>query len=310
MSAEVNNGRHGFEFDLMSLDLGALNAITCWPIQVRIAGTDIILPLAHGPHFPPFLLTRNEKCHHPYCASFFIAEQKIRIWDEALKFIFEFISKDRLSIPLLLWQYQDTEHSAYIELRYADFAPQEGELQLTFAIDKVIVYSLIFSVIPGAVVGHKTKRLIFVGGFQGRPNCRDHLNVAVQVTKGIHPNIMLMLSLQALGQFWGLDIIAGVSAKQQISANTPELMTRLEALYDQFWLNFGGTAASADRNLFFIPTMPRDKPKENSSHMRRAAKRQVARNVVYTNILRNIKLSQLNYNVGRDGAFLKQGASR
>lgn len=291
MEAGINDGRHGFEFDLKSLDLDALNSITCWPVQVRIVGTDVILPLASGQRFPPFLSTRSAKYNYPYCASFFIAEQKLRVWDESLKFIFDSVVADKWPIPRLLWQHQDDEHNAFIELRYADFAPQEGELQLTFTIDKVVVYSLIFSVVPGAVAGHKAERLIFVGGFQGRPNCRDYLKLALHVTKDIHPSIMLMLSLQALGQFWGLDIIAGVSAKQHISANTPELVTRLEALYDQFWLNFGGTEASADRNLFFIPTMPRDKPKESSSHMQRAVKRQAARNVVYTEILETIKSS-------------------
>lgn len=280
-----NQGYHGFEFDLRALDLDKLMSAKWWPVIVRIIETNIVLPLTC---FSPFLSEDKFKYHHPYLANFFTPEQRLYIYDKSIGFVFRAIIDDQFYGPGLIWQRHEAEYNAVIDLKYADYAPQEGEFQLTFSVNKTTLYSLTFSIIPGSEVGHKAAYVIFIGGFQGRPKCRDQFKIALQITKDMHPNIMLMLSLQALGQSWGLETIAAVCAKQQLSARSPELLTRLEHVYDQFWLNFGGTQLTADGNVFFMSTTPRAKPKDSNSHRQRAVKRLAARNAVYSQILDNL----------------------
>jgi uncharacterized protein VirK/YbjX len=150
-------------------------------------------------------------------------------------------SREVLSGRAYLWEAVLSGNILGIELRRSTSTSIEGELVLNFTFNRRIIFMLTFTVVPGAYFGESARPLIFIGGMQGRPACREDIRAASKLNKEIDPATMLLMALKTIGIAWNIETIAAISARYQISANALERSTERSAVYDRFWIESGGT---------------------------------------------------------------------
>jgi uncharacterized protein VirK/YbjX len=152
------------------------------------------------------------------------------------------VSKELLSGRTHFWDTTVSGNALCIDLRRSTLTAIEGELVLNFVYNGRIIFMLTFSVVPGTCFGESAWPVIYVGGLQGRPSCREDIRAASKLNREIDPATMLLMALKSIGIAWNIETIVAVAATYQVSANAVESTIDSSVIYDQFWVKSGGTA--------------------------------------------------------------------
>jgi uncharacterized protein VirK/YbjX len=180
-----------------------------------------------------------------YGARFLDKNEKYDFITFHYNFVLDWLSLERsrevLAGRAYLWETVLSGNMLGIELRRSTLTSIEGELVLNFAFNSRVIFMLTFTVVPGAYFGESARPLIFIGGMQGRPACREDIRAASKLNKEIDPATMLLMALKTIGIAWNIETIAAISARHQISANALESSKERSAVYDRFWVESGGT---------------------------------------------------------------------
>jgi len=150
-------------------------------------------------------------------------------------------SKEVLSGRAYLWKNILNGNVLGIELRRSTLTAIEGELVLNYKYNGRIIFMLTFSIVPGSYFDESTRQVIFVGGLQGRPACREDIRAASKLNREIDPATMLLVALKSIGIAWNIDMIVAISARHQISADAIENAEERFAIYDRFRIKSGAT---------------------------------------------------------------------
>jgi uncharacterized protein VirK/YbjX len=285
LKAGINDGRHGFNFDLRTLNLDAFIQNDLKQMSVRVVGTDTKLQVSS---FIPFFISKGTNLQRgPYLANFLNDQEKIDCYNTCAKFLFRKMNES-LKIPKLLWTKSVDEHCLTVVLRPADFAPLEGELSVSVLFDGNTIYSLTFSVIHGNIVGRTEPLILFIGGLQGRPNIREKITASTKISDGVHPRLLLFTAILALCEAWNMTFIAAVSAAQHFSCDTPERLKSFGKNYDRFWIEMGGMAGDAEHRTYIIPAKRNSSHVHNKKHWHRSLQRRIVRDKIQQEILRNL----------------------
>lgn len=183
---------------------------------------------------------------HGYAARFLDPAANYKFIAHHYNFALDKLSSARsralLSGQAHVWEAGSRERHLGIELRRATGTSVEGELVLNFTLNRKIIFMLTFSVFPGAYFDEPARSVIFVGGLQGRPGCREDIRMASKANDEVDPATMLLMALKAVGIAWNIETIVAVSAKYQISADALESAEARFANYDRIWMKGGGIA--------------------------------------------------------------------
>jgi uncharacterized protein VirK/YbjX len=121
-------------------------------------------------------------------------------------------------------------------------APMEGESELTFTANGVMLGTLTFSFVDAEVAGvGGVGTTLFVGGVQGSIGCRAEIRAAARDNGEISPTAMLVIAAKALAEVFDATCILCTSNEQQVAR-----VYAGEALmfdYDRLWTELGATQA-------------------------------------------------------------------
>lgn len=206
---------------------------------------------------------------------------------EALPDLLRPAARAQLRRGVVIWKRDPFNGSAplTIVLEPSQLAPMEGELQLRFAY-RSNLYALTFLVAPGAIFGSDHRRVLFIGGVQGRIGSRQEMREASKLNDEISPATMLMLTVQMLAKVLGIDGILGVGEKDHISMGySPE---KIIFDYRRFWTEIGGELNGAHYRL---PMESPQKPLAEIpiSHRRRARVRREVKRLVCAQIEQSLR---------------------
>jgi len=183
-----------------------------------------------------------------------------------------------------IWQTSGDGHVIAMELRQARRSAIEGELALNFLLDGLIITTLTFSFVPGTVFGHAAARVLFVGGVQGYPGCREAIRQASRLNFEIAPARALLIATQALAAVLDISTILCIAASQQIAANAIAYVGQRAETYDALWRSEG--AACHDGKVYALPSdlSAVIHPDPSGSHRTRARRRRLQKEALYTEI--------------------------
>jgi uncharacterized protein VirK/YbjX len=159
----------------------------------------------------------------------------------------------------------------------------EGELSLHLEVNGVLVYTLSFSIVPGAVAGVLADEVLLVARVQGEKGADSQIRLATKSLLDVAPPALLVAALHGVATALGINTMAGTCAILQ-SSYLPEHSSSFQEAYDDFFATLGATKNSAG---FFCSPLPVEEkplsliPKGHKirSRRKREFKRQVADSV-------------------------------
>jgi uncharacterized protein VirK/YbjX len=137
----------------------------------------------------------------------------------------------------------------------------EGESLLQLRVNRVLIYQLGFTVVPGWVMHSDRRDIFFVQRLQGVKGCFDEISEATKAFGDIAPPALLVAVLQGLAAAWGIHEMACISAKSQFTSmynRDEESSAFLKQAYDDFVLQLGAKRVSTD--FFSLPLPLEEKP--------------------------------------------------
>jgi len=153
-----------------------------------------------------------------------------------------------------------------IALTFPGELHHEGDILLEFRQNDVPLYSLSFSIAPGATTGSPASEVILIARVQGSFGRFDAIRQATKACNDLSPCYLLMAAVQGISQALNVAVIAGVKNSEQITAGMQEDTVFFD--YDAFWQAHFGT----DEGRFYLMNVPiPEKPIESisRSHRRR-----------------------------------------
>jgi len=237
-----------------------------------------LLKVLHLPDIKP-LVQKNPiiayKYLGDYISSHFTLEDRRKILEDHYHYIHNYFPQ-RMLLNLVdgvvLWRNMNTEKPIRIELMLSEHSWMEGELLLKLFFCDQVVYTLTFTVIQGQMLDIDQTYVLLVGGLRGKPHCIDVLRETTKTNEEVHPSAMLLVVLQAIGQFLGVATIAGISTNAQYSGSKKEIPAGFHGEYDRFWVDHGGF--QHDEKVFCVATTLR-KHASSGSHHKSLRKRQL-----------------------------------
>ena len=156
-----------------------------------------------------------------------------------------------------LWEMRDQFGCYTVTLAPSRLFQDEGEMSLHLRVDGEAVFTLAFTVIPGAVVESEARDLMLISRVHGVPGMFPQVQQATRAMHDVAPAALLMAALQGVAKTLGVDAMAGVTGKNQRSYTEPFTVRFLEA-YDAFFTGLGATLNAA--GFFVCPLPPPQKP--------------------------------------------------
>jgi uncharacterized protein VirK/YbjX len=148
----------------------------------------------------------------------------------------------------------------------------EGELQVQFCKNGVVLYVMGITVVPGDTLGMGEDHVLLISRMQGVGGTFLELSRATKDYGDIHPKAVLIAAIKGFAMAVGIDVIAGVSAKNQL-AFRPARADDFIRNYDKFFEDTGAERWSED--FFIIQTRGDQKliMHGDRSHRRRAERK-------------------------------------
>lgn len=140
---------------------------------------------------------------------------------------------------VLLWEQALGDHHATIMLSKSELGPMEGEWQLQFMLDDVVLCTLSFLFASMPHFDLDGNIVCLIGGIQGGLDCRSAIRIAAKANHEIAPTTMLILAVKATAQALGAGAVYGVSSRNRIAE--VYAADRITADYDAIWNSLGAT---------------------------------------------------------------------
>jgi len=173
-------------------------------------------------------------------------------------------------ITLLNWQLVHT-YSIHLGIPIPGITGREGELRLSFVVNGISVYHIIFSFIDGHLLELGDGYIIFIGASQGSHSLFPLYKLSIKENECVSPQEALVVILQSIAIMLKINKIIGVCAFNQICVGR-KINTNIHlGTYDQLWLSSGGIINF--RGDFVIPPVPFEKPMAQIKPGNRARRR-------------------------------------
>lgn len=165
-----------------------------------------------------------------------------------------------------LWTLERDECRYAIALSFNSKWHSEGDLSLILTQDEFQLYEVAFTIVQGRLIGFAPQPVLFVGRIQGAVRQADAIKAATRACNDVAPSHLLMVALPAVAGALGIDVIAGVGSREQISEDGG---AKWHFDYDQFWETFPVKELGA--SIYELPVPLPEKPLSEikQSHRRR-----------------------------------------
>jgi|ERR1700683_5426769 len=209
---------------------------------------------------------------HPYLAKSLSKKSR----RDALKFhhqyltervsasFYEQIVRDRLT----LWRELIDEDCYAISISFNPDWHAPGDLLLAFERNGAPIYEVSFSIVPGSLIESAAKHVLLVARVQGGNNQAEEIKIATRACHRITPPHLLLASVQSLAVALGIEIIGGITNKEQLSKPPLEEISNFFFDYDTFWETFIFRRKGAI--AYEIPVPFLDKPSPHAGYHSKA----------------------------------------
>ncbi len=140
---------------------------------------------------------------------------------------------------IVLWEQVFDAHRATILLSRSELGPMEGEWQLQFMLDDLVLCTLSFVFASMPHFDPDREVVCLIGGIQGGLDCRSAIRIAAKANHEIAPTTMLILAVKATAQALGAGAVYGVCSRDRIAE--VYAADRITADYDAIWHSLGAT---------------------------------------------------------------------
>jgi uncharacterized protein len=149
---------------------------------------------------------------------------------------------------------------------------REGDLSLLFQADSTSIFTLSFTICPGAPFKLAADDAMYIGRLQGARDRMDLIKTSTKNCRDTSPQVLLLAVAQGIATAMNLKHMVCIAYEGKALAQQDELCN-VKSIYDEFWVAMGATKLGDHAYHMPIPT-PR-KPLESigQHHRKRAAKR-------------------------------------
>jgi uncharacterized protein VirK/YbjX len=165
---------------------------------------------------------------------------------------------------ILLWDHIIDDKNLNISLIFERTFRREGDLSLVFQLNRVTIYLLSFTVVPGYSLGVTAPQVLFVSRVQGTKERFEDIRIATKLCNDIAPPYLLVTATQAIAFDMDIDFVAGVGGGEQLSSDEDG---GFPFDYDAFWKSC--TGIEADRNFYLFSASFAGKPIDQISPVHR-----------------------------------------
>lgn len=191
-----------------------------------------------------------------------------------------------LQEDVVVFQAQEDGHHFEIamgrsrEIENSRHIDHEGELSIHLLVDRVHVYVLSFTIVPGTLADLQAPEVLLVSRVQGSLGVFPKISLVSKAMHGIPAEMLLVATLQGVGAAFGIGTMAGVSAEHHLCYDEEDDAIFRKS-YDEFFARIGAVKNSAG---FFAASFPLpEKPlslvkrgQKTRARARRAIKMRVA----------------------------------
>lgn len=181
-----------------------------------------------------------------YLARGFSIGQRLKIITNHFTFINSHIAdttlRSSVDKEMAIWSKRDTygTFSIVVKHTFSDFyLMMEGDLVLEFRANGRNIFQIVFTIVPGNMLGLADKHVIIIGGSQGRAGARE-IRHASKSNCEICPLAMLVVALKSIGRALTISTIAAVTSANQVNKNVISAPQKHLSTYDFFWESMGG----------------------------------------------------------------------
>ena len=193
-----------------------------------------------------------------YIATNFSTKERLSILMNHYTYLNRYASTDffkRVQQKSPLWQQAVDDDLFTINLTFPFGVDFEGDLALVFELNQQPIYAISFTFIPADLVDDVENQAIFVSRVQGS----KHFELIRKATRSLYditPAALLVVALQGIAMSFGINVLVGVNAKNQLYGSVEEISEHFFD-YDSFWDSF--SAQKLD-DFFQLPIPFPEKP--------------------------------------------------
>ena len=109
----------------------------------------------------------------------------------------------------------------------------EGDVSLSFDKDGLALYAISFTIVPGEIIGCSSEQAMLIAVIQGQVRQAEAIRISTKACHDIAPPYLLLAATLSIAEVLGIDIVAGVNNKEQISKSRKDTVCYFD--YDAFW---------------------------------------------------------------------------
>ena len=195
---------------------------------------------------------------------------------------------------LELWKHGVSNRHVRICVTFSIANHNEGDLSLIFQSDHVDIYTLSFTIGPGAIAGLAADHVIYIARIQGKAGGLQLIREATKDCLDISPAALLLAATEGVATALKLGHMVGIGAGAQVSASADSRPERLVQGYDEFWVASGGLRL--DRNMYYLAVPLLEKPIKTvkRNHRSRVLRKRAFRNLVKEQVCREFSAVALH----------------
>ena len=152
----------------------------------------------------------------------------------------------------VLWNEIIDDNRYTISLAFNSKWHMEGDLSLIFSQNDIPLYEISFTVVPGRLINDTADQALLVGRVQGARQQAEAIRTATRACRDIAPPHLLMAAAQSIAGALAIDVVGGVSNKEQLSKFEGEALGFFFD-YDAFWETFVVKKRGADIYEISVP---------------------------------------------------------
>jgi uncharacterized protein VirK/YbjX len=159
---------------------------------------------------------------------------------------------------LELCSLDEGEEAHRIWLSFPRTPYSEGDLTLTFEVGGDDIYTLSFTIGPGAIAGLAAPDAMYVARVQGKGKGLERIRQATKDCCDISPAALLLTAAEGIAEALDLEHMVGIGATTQVAPRESAKFENLFKAYDEFWKSVGGSPLH--RNMYHLPVPMPGKP--------------------------------------------------
>ena len=136
----------------------------------------------------------------------------------------------------VLWDETINGNTYAISMSFNHQHHSEGDLTLTFDMNRAPIYEILFSIVPGKVIGSAANQVLLVGAVQGRLGQAKAIKGGTKACGDIAPPHLLVSAATSIAEVLGIEAFAGVGNEEQLQKSQANSGCFFD--YDAFWETF------------------------------------------------------------------------